>query len=231
MTAIRTPLDVRALDNYKYDMILNPFIVELDTLKKHGLKNKDGEYKAIVPIGFIYDEESIPVVRGTNRRGGTIHDFLCRVDSDPIVTKAIAAECYLEIMSYTYEIVDRGYWQHFKDFTKRWTKWAVVYVAPGYFHKHKVMATGKEIGAGFDTDPYITVEQLKADVKVQEAKIVTAQAQKVEVAAVLDSLPAATKEDVKIADAKTVVLDTKIDIATQTKDEKVAKIAEKESAK
>ena len=106
-------------------------------------------------------------MRGSNKRGGTAHDYLCRIDSDPVVTKSLAASVYLEIMAYTYEIVDRGWWQHFKDFTTRWTKWGVVYIAPGYFHKHKVMASCKEI-AGVEGDPYVTIEKIEAAIVQSE---------------------------------------------------------------
>lgn len=156
MTRIFTPLILLDLDNYKYVQLTAPFIFESDKLKEAGL-----QYRVTIPTGFVYDLESVPWVRGSNNRGGTAHDFLCRSDSIPLVTKAIAASVYLEIMSYCYEIVDRGYWQHFKDFTKRWAKWGVVYVAPFYFHKHKVMDTAKEI-AGIDGDPFVTVEKIEA---------------------------------------------------------------------
>lgn len=156
MTRILTTLDRRNIDNYKYEVLINPFIFESDKLKEANL-----QYRVEVPAGFVFDEESVPWVRGTNKRGGTAHDYLCRSDSVPLVTKALAASVYLEIMAYTYEITDRSYWQHFKDFTRRWFKWGVVYVAPGYFHKFKVTATCKEI-CGMEGDPYVTIEKLDA---------------------------------------------------------------------
>ena len=162
MTRILTSLITENIDNYKYVQLYTPFVFQRDKLKEAGLK-----CRVEVPVGFVYDQESVPWVRGTNARGGTAHDYLCRTDSNPLVTKAIAASVYLEIMSYTYEIVDRGWMQHLKDFTRRWTKWAVVYVAPGYFHKFKVLATCKEI-AGIDGDPYVTIEKLDALIEKTE---------------------------------------------------------------
>src|SRR5664280_2603987 len=138
MTRILTPLLLQDLDNYKYMQLTAPFIFESDKLKEAGLQSR-----VEVPANFVYDLESIPIVRGSNNRGGTAHDYLCRIDSVPQVSKFLAASVYLEIMAYCYEVIARGYWQHFEDFTKRWTKWATVYIVPEYFyfHKHKVMAT------------------------------------------------------------------------------------------
>ena len=150
MTKILTKLETESIDNEKFERLTEPFIFVSDVLKKAGLQEK-----VTVPAGFVFDFESVPMVRGSNKRGGTAHDYLCRIDSVPVVTKAQAAAVYLEIMAYTYEIVDRGWWQHVKDFGFRWFKWSVVYVAPGYFHKHKVMATCQEI-TGMKGDPYIS---------------------------------------------------------------------------
>ena len=44
--------------------------------------------------------------------------------------------------------------------------------APGYFHKHKVMATPEEI-AGVKGDPFVTVEKLEAAI-VQSEEATTA---------------------------------------------------------
>lgn len=162
MTRICTQLDLRDIDNYRFVQLTAPFVFESDKLKEAGL-----QYRVTVPTGFVYDLESVPWVRGSNTRGGTAHDYCCRSDSLPLCTKTLAASVYLEIMAYTYEIVDRGYWQHFKDFTKRWAKWGVVYVAPFYFHKHKVMDTAKEI-AGIDGDPFVTVEKIEAAIVQSE---------------------------------------------------------------
>jgi hypothetical protein len=166
MTRILTELYIRDINNYRFIQLTAPFIFESDKLKEANLP-----YRVEIPAGFVYDMESVPIVRGSNNRGGTAHDYLCRIDSNPIVPKSLAASVYLEIMAYTYEIVDRGYWQHFKDFTKRWTKWFVVYAVPGYFyyHKFKVMATVEEI-SGVKGDPFVTIEKLdKAIVESEQA--------------------------------------------------------------
>jgi hypothetical protein len=151
MTKILTKLITENIDNDRYVQLVTPFTFVSDVLDKAGLKSK-----VTVPAGFVYDFESVPVVRGSNKRGGTAHDYLCRIDSCPVVTKALAAAVYFEIMEYCYKIDDqRSTWQMCKDWTKRWAKWAVVYVAPGYFHKFRVMSTSKEI-AGIENDPYVT---------------------------------------------------------------------------
>jgi len=49
-------------------------------------------------------------------------------------------------MEYCYKIdEERGKWRTFGDWLKRWVKWGVVRVAPGYFHKHGVYATYEEM--------------------------------------------------------------------------------------
>jgi len=150
MTQIFTPLITENIDNERFVRLTAPFIFESDELKKFGLQSR-----VEVPVAFVQDFESVPLVRGSNKRGGTAHDYLCRKDSVPVVTKSQAAAVYLEIMAYTYAISDRSWWQRFKDFNIRWFKWGVVRVAPDYFHKHKVMATCEEI-TGLKGDPYIT---------------------------------------------------------------------------
>jgi hypothetical protein len=98
------------------------------------------------PAGFVHDYESVPVIRGTSRRGGVIHDYLCRFDSDPIVTKKQAAQVYLEVMACRDGLPDR--YSHLSSvslWARRWIKYGVVRVWPGYFHRHKVAATYEEM--------------------------------------------------------------------------------------
>ena len=56
-----------------------------------------------VPIGFIFDNESIPripvlyaLLGRTSDRAGCIHDYLCRIDSIPVVSMSLAAKVYVE---------------------------------------------------------------------------------------------------------------------------------------
>jgi hypothetical protein len=94
-----------------------------------------------VPAGFVYDHESVPIIKGTSNRGGCIHDYLCRCDSDPIVTKQQAASVYFEAM----ECVDTLKGGGFNMWWRRWVKSSVVRVATGYFHKFSVFSTYAEI--------------------------------------------------------------------------------------
>ena len=87
-----------------------------------------------VPGGFVYDHESVPFFKGTSHRGGLVHDYLCRIDSRPIVSKKTAADVYLEVMT----IQGNPRW-------KRYLKYWAVRAWPGYFHKHNVDATYEEI--------------------------------------------------------------------------------------
>lgn len=140
MTQILTKLVTEDIDNRQYVRLAQPFSFESDVLKEYGL-----ESIVIVPTGFVMDYESVPIVRGTNKRGGTAHDYLCRSDSIPVVTKAIAAEVYREIMEHCYSLEDGNIFSRFSNWLRRWIKWGVVYLAPEYFHKHKVLATYEEM--------------------------------------------------------------------------------------
>ena len=140
-----------AIDN-RYIRLVEPFMFE----------------QIEVPVCFVCDLESIPLFKGSSKRGGVIHDYLCRKDSVPLVSKKVAAEIYLRVMAYREEVrqerikriwsssekkprvkdkvVEQGtrlrYW------CGRYLKYWVVRVAWGYFHKFKVMATYEEIKNG-----------------------------------------------------------------------------------
>jgi hypothetical protein len=167
MTRIFSELLTRNIDNDRWKQLIAIFSCEIDTLKRAGLKSRID-----IPIGFIQDFESIPLMRGRNIRGGVVHDYLSCCDSDPIVTKAIAAAAYFELNAYTDSIdTGRNYPVMFTDWLRRWGKWAVVYVWPGYFHKRSVYATCLEI-VGIEGDPYVTIEKLNA--AIVESKETTA---------------------------------------------------------
>jgi hypothetical protein len=206
MTAIHSYLKTESLDNGKYEMLMEPFIFDSDVLLKAGLKSR-----VEVPAGFVYDFESVPIVRGTNKRGGTAHDYLCRIDSDPLVTKSQAAAVYFEIMHYCYDIdAQRNNWTKLIDWTKRWTKWAVVRVAWGYFHKFKVMATSKEI-AGIDGDPYMTPEE-KIDALIKKTETVSADLKDVDIK-VQDTTEMIIKTDQVTSDLKDAKAEVKVNLS------------------
>lgn len=54
----------------------------------------------IVPKGFICDYESVPLIRGSSKRAGVIHDYLYRIDSVPRVSRHAADRMYLRIMKF-----------------------------------------------------------------------------------------------------------------------------------
>jgi len=114
------------IDNYKYFRLLAPYRYKSAILG----------CMITVPKGFVYDKESVPIIKGTSHRGGLIHDYLCRIDSVPVVTKRQAADVYLEVMTF------RG-----NAWLRRYVKYWVVRVAFGYFHKLRVKATYEEITA------------------------------------------------------------------------------------
>jgi hypothetical protein len=100
-----------------------------------------------VPAGFVFDLESAPLLRGTNPESGLIHDYLCRTDSVPVVTKQRAASVYAEFQAY-YDEQESGNWfNRAWDWIRRGAKTLAVRLAPGYFHRHAVGATYEEMSA------------------------------------------------------------------------------------
>jgi hypothetical protein len=100
-----------------------------------------------IPAGFVFDFESVPLLQGTNPEAGAIHDYLCRTDSDPVVDKSTAAKVYLEFQRYFDEMESGNWINRFWDWISRGVKTAVVWIAPGYFHKFPVKASYEEIAA------------------------------------------------------------------------------------
>jgi len=103
-----------------------------------------------IPKGFVYDQESVPLLRGTNPEAGAIHDYLCRFDSDPVVSKSEAAEIYREFQLYFDRLETRAsrFWRYMNrafDKVKRVVKTDVVHVAWGYHHKFGIEATYAQI--------------------------------------------------------------------------------------
>lgn len=158
MTAIYSIFETAYLDNDRFVQMTAPFVFESDELKKAGLKSR-----VTIPEGFVMDGESVPVIRGRNVRGGAVHDYLSCFDSDPVCpSQSLAANVYLEINAYCDDIdAERSYITHATDFLRRWAKWSVVYVWPGFFHKRSVKATCEEL-YGFKGDKYMTIEKIDA---------------------------------------------------------------------
>jgi len=98
-----------------------------------------------VPKGFVCDKESVPIIKSTSARGGIIHDYFSRMDSKPVVTKQIAADLYLEAQTARDEILNEGWFKRLSRKFRRQTKTLVVRIAPGYFHKFKVLSILEEI--------------------------------------------------------------------------------------
>lgn len=102
--------------NYKYSELTKDFIFFSEIIGR-----------CVIPTGFVCDWESVPLLKGTSKVGGLIHDYLCRIDSGPVVTKKVAADVYLEAMKAR----GNSYW-------RRYGKYWTVRFAPGYFHKKYV---------------------------------------------------------------------------------------------
>lgn len=205
MTRILSSFETRYLDNDRFVQMTAPFTGESDVLKNAGLKSR-----FTIPVGFIMDGESVPIVRGRNVRGGGVHDYFSCYDSDPVIPKqSIAANVYLEFNAYCDDIdAGRSYYAHAKDFIRRWAKWSVVYVWPGFFHKRSVKATCKEL-YGFDGDKYVTVEKL--DVLIEQSKQATTDIKNVQADQKTD-LAGAVKESEQVTSA---LKDAKVEVKAE----------------
>jgi hypothetical protein len=166
MTRILTPLRLEYIDN-RWKYLLDIFIAESDVLRKYGLKSR-----IEIPPMFVNDGESIPLFRGSDREG-LIHDFISRIEAVIGITKGIGAEVYREFLSYCDRIDTERFescnhpWipdpiitpvVKTKDWGKRWSKWFVVRVWPGYWQRFSVLASPEEI-MGLKKDPYVTTEE------------------------------------------------------------------------
>ena len=112
-------MPITQLINYRYSELVKDFIIYSDVL--------DG-MEITLPSGFIMDWESIWIFRGTSSVSGMIHDYFCRFDSIPIVTKRQAADIYLEFLKYRNT-----------PYVRRFIKYWGVNIAFNYFHKLSVL--------------------------------------------------------------------------------------------
>jgi hypothetical protein len=189
--------------------MIAPFKASSDELAKAGL---DPDFE--IPAGFVMDEESVPIVRGRNARGGASHDYFSCNDSIPVVSKQLAAAIYFEINEYCDAIdAGRSKYEMVRDWTRRWSKWSVVRVWPGYFHKRSVMATPIEI-ANLASDPYMTPEEKLAEAIVQSKEATAAIKDVPEEVLQKDTLVAASE---KVTDD---LKDAKADVVAKVEDTK-----------
>jgi hypothetical protein len=97
-----------------------------------------------VPVGFIYDHESVPVIKGTSNRGGAIHDYLCRKDNEfaDKIDMQKAADIYFEAMECRDKLLgdcwSRKWRRHVKSNFVR-LNWC------GFWHRWSVYSTYEEI--------------------------------------------------------------------------------------
>lgn len=88
-----------------------------------------------IPAGFVCDYESVPFIKGSSKRAGVGHDYLYRIDSKPVVPKAVADIIYRELM----KVCGVSQW-------RRTVKYlAVVLLGKSSYHKLYVDATHKQI--------------------------------------------------------------------------------------
>lgn len=140
MSKILTPLINLCIDSRFY-MVHEHFKIQLDTLKNLGLKD-------ILDISaFVHDNESVPLLKGGCDEGGVTHDWLCRKDSDPVVSKKVAADCYFEVMETLDRLRSTNNFGLFKRWIIRWVKYSTVVIVPKrfYFHKFSITTTYEEM--------------------------------------------------------------------------------------
>ena len=125
----RSELVYKALLGCDLIQLVEPFIYYSEQLGR----------EIIIPVGFICDLESVPLIKGSSKRGGVIHDYLCRIDSDPVVTKRVAADIYKEAQNCKDQMVIKNTADRFWKWVRRNLKTMVVRNAPWYFHKFRVM--------------------------------------------------------------------------------------------
>lgn len=101
-----------------------------------------------IPINFFCDYESVPIIKGSSKLAGVIHDYLCRKDSIPNVSKQKAASVYLEAQACLDKLRNKSFFSKINRFFRRHIKTLTVRVAWGYFHKHKVLATLEDLKGG-----------------------------------------------------------------------------------
>lgn len=111
-------MPIRKLTGRRLFTLTEPFIFWSEILNKW----------IIIPIGFICDFESMLFFHGLGRTSGIIHDYFCRVDSVPEISKKLAVDIYREALIY----FKHSLW---RVRIKYWT----VRIAPGYFHKKWVL--------------------------------------------------------------------------------------------
>jgi len=99
----------------------------------------------VIPEGFICDYESVLFIKSTSKVGRVVHDYWCRKNSDPIVTKQQAADLYLEVQKCRDNILNGGWFARFNRSCRRNVKTLVVRAVFGYFHKLKVKSTLEEV--------------------------------------------------------------------------------------
>lgn len=122
MTAIGA-MPITQLIDYRRSRFTVPFYFQSDVLKALGMQDE-----CEIPIDFETDWESVPIIRGTDKVSGGIHDYLSRKDSIPVATKKIAADVYMEFLIFRGTI-----------WVRRQGKYQIVRIWPGYFHVKNVL--------------------------------------------------------------------------------------------
>ena len=83
MTEVRDSIKMEIITgDYRFVRLLEDFHFYSDVLGRW----------CCIPKGFVFDLESVPFIRGTNPEAGAVHDYVCRTDSDPVVSKTNAAK-------------------------------------------------------------------------------------------------------------------------------------------
>ena len=136
--AFLTPLIAEEIIGSKYARLVEPFAYSSSVLDR----------VVTVPVGFICDYESVPVFKASSKRAGVLHDYFCRIDSVPVVTKQTAADIYQEAQDLRDSLMGYGWAMRGWRAVLRFGKTSVVRIAWGYFHRYHVLASFEEVSGG-----------------------------------------------------------------------------------
>jgi len=105
------------------------------------------------PVGFIFDLESVPVIRGTSNRGGCIHDLVCRKEFNLTIMQC--ADLYFEAMETVDEMKhqkakrDGDKWLQTKRFDRWWRRTVKSNVVrlnwASFYHRWSIYSTYEEL--------------------------------------------------------------------------------------
>jgi hypothetical protein len=105
------------------------------------------------PSGFIFDLESVPIIKGTSNRGGCIHDLVCRKEFNLSILQCAGlyeeAMACVDEMKYHKAKTEGDRWLQTKRFDRWWRRTVKSNVVKinwgGFYHRFSMFATYEEL--------------------------------------------------------------------------------------